>query len=182
MCRWQRPGCSRIAVATHPAETAPAGMVRIPGGAFTYRSTRSFLSPNEVIPYPGSAEPRTYPIPPFYMDIYPVTNAQFKEFMIGDTVRTGRSDELPEALGRWRTGAGHRAAPGGLYRQERCRGLCPVGRKAAADRSGMAVCRAGDRRTEVSVGTGVRFHAVQLAERRRRRRSMHSREVRVRSG
>jgi gamma-glutamyl hercynylcysteine S-oxide synthase len=69
-------------VATPPAERAPAGMVRIPSGAFTYHSTRSFLSPNEVIPYPGSAAPRTYRVPPFYMDVYPVTNAQFKEFMI----------------------------------------------------------------------------------------------------
>ena len=68
-------------VPTQPAETTPAGMVRIPGGPFTYRSTRSFLSPNEVIPYPGSAEPRTYPLPAFYMDTYPVTNAQFKAFM-----------------------------------------------------------------------------------------------------
>ena len=63
-------------------DNAPAGMVRIPSGAFTYHSTRSFLSPNEVIPYPGSAEPRTYHFPPFYMDVYPVTNVQFKEFMI----------------------------------------------------------------------------------------------------
>ncbi len=66
---------------TAPAHATPAGMVRIPAGAFTYRSTRSFLSPNEVIPYPGAPEPRTYPMPVFYMDTYPVTNAQYKAFM-----------------------------------------------------------------------------------------------------
>jgi gamma-glutamyl hercynylcysteine S-oxide synthase len=67
---------------TLPVAVTPAGMVRIPGGTFTYRSTRSFLSPNEVIPYPGSADPRLCPVAAFYMDTYPVTNAQFREFMV----------------------------------------------------------------------------------------------------
>lgn len=67
---------------TEPARTTPPGMVLVPGGPYTFRSTRSFLSPNEVIPYPGAPEPRTYPMEPFYMDVYPVTNAQFKEFMV----------------------------------------------------------------------------------------------------
>ena len=72
---------SRIA-RTDPATSTPTGMVKISAGSFTYRSTRSFLSPNEVIPYPGTAAPKTYAIPAFYMDTYPVTNAQFKEFLV----------------------------------------------------------------------------------------------------
>jgi len=64
------------------ATTTPAGMTKIPAGSFTYRSTRSFLSPNEVIPYPGSSTPRRYDLAAFYMDTYPITNAQFKEFLI----------------------------------------------------------------------------------------------------
>ncbi len=68
-------------VTTPPSLNPPAGMVRIPPGSFTYRTTRSFLSPNEVIPYPGSAEPRTCLMPEFFMDVTPVTNAQFRTFM-----------------------------------------------------------------------------------------------------
>ncbi len=67
---------------TEPARVTPENMVLIPAGQFTYRSTRSFLSPNEVIPYPGGAEPRTYTMPALFMDTFPVTNAQFKEFMV----------------------------------------------------------------------------------------------------
>ena len=67
---------------TSPAAAIPAGMVRIPAGTFTYETTRSFLSPNEAIPYPGSTTPKTYQFPALYMDTYPVTNAQFKEFMV----------------------------------------------------------------------------------------------------
>jgi formylglycine-generating enzyme required for sulfatase activity len=67
---------------TQPAATIPPGMVRISAGSFTYRSTRSFLSPNEVIPYPGSAEPKAHNISAFYMDTYPVTNAEFKKFLV----------------------------------------------------------------------------------------------------
>ena len=65
---------------TPPAVKAPAGMLLIPGGTFTYTPTRSFLSPNEVIPYPGSKK-TTLVLRPFYMDQYPVTNEQFKAFL-----------------------------------------------------------------------------------------------------
>jgi formylglycine-generating enzyme required for sulfatase activity len=65
---------------TAPAYKPPDGMLLIPGGTFTYAPTRSFLSPNEVIPYPGSKR-TTVPITPFYMDQYPVTNEQFKAFL-----------------------------------------------------------------------------------------------------
>ncbi|MBK7258447.1 MAG: SUMF1/EgtB/PvdO family nonheme iron enzyme [Ignavibacteriae bacterium] len=74
-----RPIATRIT--TTPANEVPQGMVRIPAGPFRYASTRSFLSPNEVIPYPGAQEPRTYPMVEFYMDTYPVTNAQFRDFL-----------------------------------------------------------------------------------------------------
>ncbi len=67
---------------TAPSQSVPPGMVRISPGSFTYRSTRSFLSPNEVIPYPGSLEPKTFELPALYMDTYPVTNAEFKEFLV----------------------------------------------------------------------------------------------------
>lgn len=74
-----RPIAARIT--TPPADVVPDGMVRITEGPFRYASTRSFLSPNEVIPYPGAQEPRTYPMAAFFMDTYPVTNGQFSEFL-----------------------------------------------------------------------------------------------------
>jgi gamma-glutamyl hercynylcysteine S-oxide synthase len=70
------------ATPTAQAAAPPEGMVRVPSGTFSYRTTRSFLSPNEVIPYPGSAEPRTYAMPAYDIDVTPVTNAQFRKFLI----------------------------------------------------------------------------------------------------
>jgi formylglycine-generating enzyme required for sulfatase activity len=65
---------------TAPAATAPPHMARIPAGMITYSPTRTFLSPNEVIPYPGSKN-TVVTLPAFYIDRYPVTNAAFKEFL-----------------------------------------------------------------------------------------------------
>jgi gamma-glutamyl hercynylcysteine S-oxide synthase len=65
---------------TGPAFGQPPGMVLIPAGSFTYMPTRSFLSPNEVIPYPGSKKKQVY-LPDYYIDIYPVTNEQFLQFL-----------------------------------------------------------------------------------------------------
>jgi len=55
-------------------------MVTIPSGTFTYTPTRSFLSPNEVIPHPGS-KTTIVTLPAFHMDRYPVTNARYNEFL-----------------------------------------------------------------------------------------------------
>jgi formylglycine-generating enzyme required for sulfatase activity len=65
---------------TRPASAPPAGMVEIPAGSFIYNPTRSYLSPNEVIPYPGSTS-RSVSLPKFYIDRYPVTNTQFGRFL-----------------------------------------------------------------------------------------------------
>jgi gamma-glutamyl hercynylcysteine S-oxide synthase len=69
-----------------PARTPPPDMVLIPAGEFSYVPTRSFLSPNEVIPYPGSRK-STVRLPAFYMDKYPVTNGQFLEFLTSSGYR-----------------------------------------------------------------------------------------------
>jgi iron(II)-dependent oxidoreductase len=50
--------------------TTPAGMVLIPGGSHTYAPTRSFLQ-----------------LSAFYIDRYPVTNEQFREFLQGSGYR-----------------------------------------------------------------------------------------------
>jgi formylglycine-generating enzyme required for sulfatase activity len=56
-------------------------MVRIPAGTFIFHPTRSFLSPNEVIPYPGDSTARRVTMRAFFLDRYPVTNAEFHRFL-----------------------------------------------------------------------------------------------------
>jgi formylglycine-generating enzyme required for sulfatase activity len=66
---------------TQPATAAPARMVGLPSGAFTYTSIRSFLSPNEVIPYPGDSTARIVTMKKLFMDEYPVTNREYQSFI-----------------------------------------------------------------------------------------------------
>jgi gamma-glutamyl hercynylcysteine S-oxide synthase len=68
-------------VLTPPATTPPDGMVAVPGGQFQFKTRRSFLSPNEVIPYPGTDTNRSVWVAPFFIDQYPVTNEQFALFL-----------------------------------------------------------------------------------------------------
>lgn len=53
------------------------GMVRIPGGTFTFRATNG----DEFISYPKYNVGRQYSFPAFWMDKHPVTNVQFKTFL-----------------------------------------------------------------------------------------------------
>ena len=66
---------------TTPVLNPPAGMVEVPSGTFKYRTARSFLSPNEAIPYPDNADGRVVSVKWFFMDQFPVTNARFKIFL-----------------------------------------------------------------------------------------------------
>lgn len=56
---------------------SPKGMVLIPEGKFTFHATNG----DEFIPYPKENEGKTFEIPSFFMDKFPVTNHQFKEFL-----------------------------------------------------------------------------------------------------
>jgi formylglycine-generating enzyme required for sulfatase activity len=76
--------------ATKPAATAPAGMVRVPGANYEFRvSGIATEGANDVgvdVQYPWEDAPRRYhekamEIKPFYIDKFPVTNAEFKKFM-----------------------------------------------------------------------------------------------------
>lgn len=71
---------SRVEKITPSAHTPP-GMIEIPAGAFMYKTARSFLSPNEVIPYPEDSHGESITVPRFFMDLYPVTNDQFLRFL-----------------------------------------------------------------------------------------------------
>jgi len=66
---------------TSTAKNAPPGMVEIPAGLFNFKTTRSFLSPNEAIPYPDYADSRDVFVQRFFIDVHPVTNEQFKTFL-----------------------------------------------------------------------------------------------------
>jgi formylglycine-generating enzyme required for sulfatase activity len=76
--------------ATTPAAEAPAGMVKIPGGEFTFRVKGTEIeggaSPGVDVQYPWEDSPRRFhekvmQVAPFFIDKFPVTNAQFKGFL-----------------------------------------------------------------------------------------------------
>ena len=75
---------------TQPATDAPAGMVKIPGGAYDFKvqgmEIEGGASDMVDVQYPWEPTPRrfhehTIDIKPFFIDKYPVTNAQFKQFL-----------------------------------------------------------------------------------------------------
>jgi formylglycine-generating enzyme required for sulfatase activity len=75
---------------TTPAATAPQGMVAIPGGKFRFKVSGVEIegddNPGVDVQYPWEDFPRRHhdhelEIKPFYIDRYPVTNAEFKKFI-----------------------------------------------------------------------------------------------------
>ncbi|HDR89720.1 MAG TPA: sulfatase-modifying factor protein [Bacteroidetes bacterium] len=82
---------------TRVVNRPPAGMVEIPAGVFEY----SVYHDDSFIPYPDYAESETVEMPRFFMDKYPVTNAQFHEFL----VQSGyRPDDPANFLKHWENG------------------------------------------------------------------------------
>jgi iron(II)-dependent oxidoreductase len=80
-----------VAIAPTTKRTAPPeGMVRIPGGDFLFEIAGIEIEGSDEVgvdvQYPWEDSPRRYhshrlTMPPFYMDRYPVTNAEFRKFM-----------------------------------------------------------------------------------------------------
>jgi formylglycine-generating enzyme required for sulfatase activity len=75
---------------TQPASDAPAGMVKIPGGVFDFKvqgiEIEGGASGMVDVQYPWEPTPRRFhshsiDIKPLFIDKYPVTNAQFKQFV-----------------------------------------------------------------------------------------------------
>jgi formylglycine-generating enzyme required for sulfatase activity len=75
---------------TKPAAEAPPGMVRIPGGEFVFKVRGTEIeggASNMVdVEYPWEDSPRRFhekqmQVAPFFIDKFPVTNAQFKQFL-----------------------------------------------------------------------------------------------------
>ena len=74
------PGTPRLVSyidATTPSAKPLNGMVKIPAGSFTFHSTHG----DDFISYPSFNEDSIYKVPSFYMDKFPVTNNQFKNFL-----------------------------------------------------------------------------------------------------
>jgi formylglycine-generating enzyme required for sulfatase activity len=76
--------------ATAPASSAPEGMVEIPGGDYLFKVEGIEIEGDDDIgvdvqyPWEDSARrfhEHQFEIKPFYMDRYPVTNAEFKRFL-----------------------------------------------------------------------------------------------------
>ena len=62
---------------TPTTTTAPAGMVKIPAGKFKFKATNG----DEFIPYPKQDVDSSFNMQSYYMDKFPVTNAQYKSFI-----------------------------------------------------------------------------------------------------
>ncbi|MBN2774475.1 MAG: SUMF1/EgtB/PvdO family nonheme iron enzyme, partial [Prolixibacteraceae bacterium] len=76
---------------------APEGMVKIPAGKFKWETENG----DEFISYPELLTKKEVQIPSFYMDQFPVTNKQFKEFLD----KSGYLPDDPENfLNHWEDG------------------------------------------------------------------------------
>ncbi len=63
-------------------KTAPAGMVEIPAGKFRFYAKRDSNALEPFIPFPDFTDTVVVAMPRFFMDITPVTNAKYQEFII----------------------------------------------------------------------------------------------------
>ncbi|HSZ17983.1 MAG TPA: SUMF1/EgtB/PvdO family nonheme iron enzyme [Terracidiphilus sp.] len=95
---------------TEPAAQIPSGMVRIPGGAFVFKvhgtEIEGEADPGVDVQYPWEDSPRRFhehriEIKPFYIDTFPVTNAEFKQFL--DATHYAPRDKL-NFLRDWKGG------------------------------------------------------------------------------
>jgi iron(II)-dependent oxidoreductase len=95
---------------TESASSAPDGMIKISGGDFLFKvqgiEIEGFNDVGVDVQYPWEDTPRRYHehqmhITPFYIDKYPVTNADFKKFI--DATRYHPADDL-NFLKDWKNG------------------------------------------------------------------------------
>ncbi|HMQ08683.1 MAG TPA: SUMF1/EgtB/PvdO family nonheme iron enzyme [Saprospiraceae bacterium] len=75
-----KPGTPRLITGTIHKDTSafkPTGMVKIPAGHFIFKTTHG----DAFIPYPQENEGKSFEMESFWMDIHPVTNLEFREFL-----------------------------------------------------------------------------------------------------
>jgi formylglycine-generating enzyme required for sulfatase activity len=95
---------------TPPATEAPAGMIRIPGSNFVFRVSGTEIegggNAGVDVQYPWEDTPRRFhersmQVAPYFIDKFPVTNAQFKQFL--DATHYAPRDPL-NFLRDWKNG------------------------------------------------------------------------------
>ena len=109
---WQKTPQTLVEIpSTKPAREAPPGMIRIDGGDYLFIVQGIEIEgSNDIgvdVQYPWEISPRRYhenrmQIKPFYIDKYPVTNADFKKFL--DATHYHPKDDL-NFLKDWKDGA-----------------------------------------------------------------------------
>ena len=96
---------------TPPASSAPKNMIRIPGGNYVFRVKGIEVEGSDDVgvdvQYPWENSPRRFhehrmELKPYYIDKYPVTNAEFKAFL--DATHYRPKDDL-NFLKDWKNGA-----------------------------------------------------------------------------
>jgi formylglycine-generating enzyme required for sulfatase activity len=96
---------------TTPAASTPEGMIKIPGGDFVFRVEGIEVEGSDDVgvdvQYPWEDTPRRFhehriEIKPYYIDKYPVTNAEFKKFL--DATHYHAKDDL-NFLKDWTNGS-----------------------------------------------------------------------------
>ena len=96
-----KPGTPRLISkpgVTEEVHKTPKGMVRIPEGKFKFKTTHG----DDFIPYPDYNEDSTYKMTSFYIDKFPVTNRQFKDFMDASHYQPG---DTANFLKNWENGS-----------------------------------------------------------------------------
>lgn len=94
------PGTARLTskpIRTKAYAQAPQGMVKIPAGTFLFKTTYG----DNFIPNPPNYPPKTLNMRSFYMDIHPVTNAQYLEFI---TASAYKPSDTANFLKHWENG------------------------------------------------------------------------------
>jgi formylglycine-generating enzyme required for sulfatase activity len=66
-----------VTTKTKPHSNVPRGMVRIPEGTFRFSPTNG----DAFIPYPGQDTGKLFLMDAYFMDRYPITNAEFDQFL-----------------------------------------------------------------------------------------------------
>jgi formylglycine-generating enzyme required for sulfatase activity len=109
---WKMLPQEQVAIAaTKPASSAPEGMVKIPGGNYVFRvqgiEVEGFDDIGVDVQFPWENSARRFhehsmELKPYYIDKYPVTNAEFKKFM--DETHYRPKDDL-NFLKDWTNGA-----------------------------------------------------------------------------
>jgi formylglycine-generating enzyme required for sulfatase activity len=94
-----KPGTPRLVSQVKKTRARPSqpGMVKIPAGSFLFNTTHG----DEFIPYPSENEGKSFEMKPFLMDMFPVTNKEFKKFM---TEINYKPDDTANFLHHWKDG------------------------------------------------------------------------------